>query len=187
MGKWCAEQGHSYEPAIQTGISADRWSRNLQVRWNKWGWCQDLLKAASSVFVLCHRWGSEGLPPDELSVQNGILTTRGSRFPLCIDPQQQALNWIKKKEEKNLKVKSFTHLCDTYVITYCRWVHAFFFRSHHLMILISWSSLRWPSNLAFHSSSKMWMSTLTPWLTVSWKRTSKEQRADRSSCWVIRK
>ncbi|KAK2902109.1 hypothetical protein Q8A73_011855 [Channa argus] len=54
------------------------------------------------------RWGSEGLPPDELSVQNGILTTRGSRFPLCIDPQQQALNWIKKKEENNnLKVSSF--------------------------------------------------------------------------------
>ncbi|KAI5616269.1 dynein heavy chain 10, axonemal [Silurus asotus] len=54
------------------------------------------------------RWGSEGLPPDELSVQNGILTTRASRFPLCIDPQQQALNWIKKKEEKNnLKVSSF--------------------------------------------------------------------------------
>uniref|UniRef100_A0A4W6G9Y8 Dynein axonemal heavy chain 10 n=1 Tax=Lates calcarifer TaxID=8187 RepID=A0A4W6G9Y8_LATCA len=54
------------------------------------------------------RWGSEGLPPDELSVQNGILTTRGSRFPMCIDPQQQALNWIKKKEESNnLKISSF--------------------------------------------------------------------------------
>ncbi|XP_033076049.1 dynein heavy chain 10, axonemal [Trachypithecus francoisi] len=54
------------------------------------------------------RWGSQGLPPDELSVQNGILTTRASRFPLCIDPQQQALNWIKRKEEKNnLRVASF--------------------------------------------------------------------------------
>lgn len=52
------------------------------------------------------RWDSEGLPPDELSVQNGILTTRGSRFPLCIDPQQQALNWIKKREGKNLKVQN---------------------------------------------------------------------------------
>ncbi|XP_078791125.1 dynein axonemal heavy chain 10 isoform X3 [Oryzias latipes] len=53
------------------------------------------------------RWGSEGLPPDEQSVQNGILTTKGSRFPLCIDPQQQALNWIKNKEkDNNLKVSS---------------------------------------------------------------------------------
>lgn len=52
------------------------------------------------------KWNSENLPPDELSVQNGILTTRGSRFPMCIDPQQQALNWIKKREEKtNLKVR----------------------------------------------------------------------------------
>uniref|UniRef100_A0A3P9QEZ7 Dynein heavy chain ATP-binding dynein motor region domain-containing protein n=1 Tax=Poecilia reticulata TaxID=8081 RepID=A0A3P9QEZ7_POERE len=48
------------------------------------------------------RWGSEGLPPDELSVQNGILTTRGSRFALCIDPQQQAYNWVRKKEESSL-------------------------------------------------------------------------------------
>merc|ERR550534_2320171 len=54
------------------------------------------------------RWNSEGLPPDELSVQNGILTMRASRFPLCIDPQQQALNWVKKKEEEyNLKVVTF--------------------------------------------------------------------------------
>ncbi|KAG6801134.1 dynein heavy chain 10, axonemal [Apis mellifera caucasica] len=54
------------------------------------------------------KWTSEGLPPDELSVQNGILTLRASRFPVCIDPQQQALNWIKKKEHKHLKILSFT-------------------------------------------------------------------------------
>ncbi|CAL1543936.1 unnamed protein product, partial [Lymnaea stagnalis] len=54
------------------------------------------------------KWSSEGLPPDELSIQNGILTMRASRFPLCIDPQQQALNWIKKKEERhNLKCCTF--------------------------------------------------------------------------------
>ncbi|KAJ3144485.1 Dynein heavy chain 10, axonemal [Geranomyces variabilis] len=54
------------------------------------------------------KWGQEGLPADELSIQNGILTTKASRFPLCIDPQQQALNWIKKKEaSNNLKISSF--------------------------------------------------------------------------------
>ncbi len=54
------------------------------------------------------KWSSEGLPPDELSVQNGILTTQASRFAYCIDPQQQALKWVKKKEEKNnLKVITF--------------------------------------------------------------------------------
>lgn len=53
-------------------------------------------------------WTSEGLPPDELSVQNGILTVRSSRFPLCIDPQLQAWTWIKRREQKNnLKILSF--------------------------------------------------------------------------------
>lgn len=32
---------------------------------------------------------------------------RSSRYPLCIDPQQQALMWIKKREGANLKVLSF--------------------------------------------------------------------------------
>ncbi|KAI3386976.1 hypothetical protein SNEBB_002464 [Seison nebaliae] len=54
------------------------------------------------------RWTSEGLPPDDLSVQNGILTTQCSRFPYCIDPQQQAMNWIRRREEKNnLKLLTF--------------------------------------------------------------------------------
>ncbi|KAI8122976.1 axonemal, Dynein heavy chain 10 [Lucilia cuprina] len=53
-------------------------------------------------------WSSEGLPPDDLSVQNGVLTVRSSRFPLCIDPQLQAWTWIKRKEQKNnLKILSF--------------------------------------------------------------------------------
>ena len=47
------------------------------------------------------KWVSEGLPSDELSVQNGILCTQASSFPLCVDPQMQAVTWIKKKEGKD--------------------------------------------------------------------------------------
>lgn len=32
------------------------------------------------------RWSAEGLPSDELSIQNGILTKNASRWPLCVDP-----------------------------------------------------------------------------------------------------
>lgn len=61
-----------------------------------------------STDVEISKWNSESLPGDELSVQNGILTLKSSRFPLCIDPQMQAINWIKKKEERNnLKILSF--------------------------------------------------------------------------------
>lgn len=43
-------------------------------------------------------WNLQGLPNDDLSVQNGIMVTRSTRYPLMIDPQSQAINWIKRKE-----------------------------------------------------------------------------------------
>ena len=47
-----------------------------------------------------YRWVADGLPADAHSVMNGILTTQGSRFQLCIDPQQQAVTWIKNREDE---------------------------------------------------------------------------------------
>lgn len=44
-------------------------------------------------------WQMEGLPADSHSVQNAIMITTSSKFPLMIDPQGQALNWIRKRTE----------------------------------------------------------------------------------------
>ena len=54
------------------------------------------------------KWNLEGLPDDELSVQNGILTVNASRWPLCVDPEMQAITWIKKKEGSTMKTISFS-------------------------------------------------------------------------------
>ena len=45
--------------------------------------------------VLIREWQIEGLPNDQVSTENGILTVTGERWPLIIDPQQQGNKWIR--------------------------------------------------------------------------------------------
>ena len=50
--------------------------------------------------ILCEQmqirdWNYAGLPADDLSVENAIMTVRSMRWPLIIDPQMQANRWIK--------------------------------------------------------------------------------------------
>lgn len=46
-------------------------------------------------------WSIWGLPKDDVSIDNGILVTRGRRWPLMIDPQSQAYGWIKGMEGRS--------------------------------------------------------------------------------------
>ncbi|XP_069015317.1 dynein axonemal heavy chain 2 [Embiotoca jacksoni] len=53
-------------------------------------------------------WNIQGLPTDAFSTENGVIVTRGNRWPLMVDPQGQALKWIKNMEmKKGLKVIDF--------------------------------------------------------------------------------
>ncbi|XP_062296546.1 dynein axonemal heavy chain 6 [Scomber scombrus] len=80
--------------------------------------CQDLKIPISSSFSLINilgdpyvirQWNTEGLPRDTVSTENGILVTEGRRWPLMIDPQDQANRWIRSKEAKHgLKVIKLT-------------------------------------------------------------------------------
>ncbi len=46
-------------------------------------------------------WMLKGLSSDTISINNGILVRNSDKFPLIIDPQNQAFRWIKSLEAEN--------------------------------------------------------------------------------------
>ncbi|CAH1180400.1 unnamed protein product [Phaedon cochleariae] len=51
--------------------------------------------------VVIRAWNIAGLPVDNYSVENGIISTTARRWPLMIDPQGQANKWVKNMEKYN--------------------------------------------------------------------------------------
>jgi dynein heavy chain len=50
------------------------------------------------------QWNIQGLPADNFSTENGAISVRCSRWPLMIDPQNQANKWVRKMEESQLHI-----------------------------------------------------------------------------------
>ncbi|KAK5609612.1 Dynein heavy chain 2, axonemal [Crenichthys baileyi] len=58
--------------------------------------------------TVVRNWNIQGLPSDAFSTENGVIITRGNRWPLIVDPQGQAVKWIKNMEmERGLKLIDF--------------------------------------------------------------------------------
>ncbi|EJK46835.1 hypothetical protein THAOC_34479 [Thalassiosira oceanica] len=88
------QQFRSY--LINEKFTADCEARNVPVTRNL-----DVISFLADVGTIGD-WNMDGLPTDPLSTQNGILVTSSARFPLLVDPQGQALSWIKNKERDHL-------------------------------------------------------------------------------------
>lgn len=72
--------------------------------------CQEHQIPSSSEFILINilgdpyemrTWEMAGLPRDAISIENGLYATRALRWPLMIDPQEQANRWIRNLEKAN--------------------------------------------------------------------------------------
>ena len=91
------------------GILIEEWKKELTTR--KIPFSKDLnLTDMLSDSVTIGEWNLQGLPNDELSVQNGIIVTKATRFPLLIDPQGQGKTWVKNKESGgSMQVTTLNH------------------------------------------------------------------------------
>ena len=63
----------------------------------------DLAKEIFPYHVI-RKWINQNLPDDKYSIENAIFIKHSLKWPLIIDPQNQASRWIKEMEGSNLKI-----------------------------------------------------------------------------------
>lgn len=90
------------------GAFSNQYRREMSVLWvDK---CREFSIPSSSEFNLLkvlgdpyemRQWNVDGLPKDNISIENGIYATRALRWALMIDPQEQANRWIRNMEKAN--------------------------------------------------------------------------------------
>jgi len=57
--------------------------------------------------ALARQWQINGLPTDKFSTENAVFINKGLRWALNIDPQSQAMNWVKNTEGDQLVIADF--------------------------------------------------------------------------------
>merc|ERR1712013_227017 len=55
--------------------------------------------------VVIRQWVIDKLPNDQVSIENALILSKARRWPLMIDPQLQANQWIRKSNsDKKLRI-----------------------------------------------------------------------------------
>jgi dynein heavy chain len=50
------------------------------------------------------KWSRQGLPKDDFSLENAMITTRSKRCPFLVDPQNQGSKWMRNSDDAKLRV-----------------------------------------------------------------------------------
>ncbi|CAF1577080.1 unnamed protein product [Rotaria sp. Silwood1] len=78
----------------------NEWQKQIQQRTIPFSDNFDIIEQLNDEATI-GEWNLQGLPNDDLSIQNGIIATSNYRYPLLIDPQLQGKSWIKNMERDN--------------------------------------------------------------------------------------